>query len=186
MGVKRVGHDWVTFTYTGEEQINVKKVLTRNKQNKIHYTYSTWKSNKRFFSVFLSLRHLFTFHFYFYFINFPFLLLLSFFIIPNISQMSEFLWNPAVVTFQCWGDKLHISFSWLAKVFWEIFSTFPVFQPISFYFIEVPTLLLLSISSNMYGMSAKSSGLRANIKHESRNSAICSGSILKKNVGQAQ
>ena len=79
MGVKRVGHDWVTFTYTGEEQINVKKVLTRNKQNKIHYTYSTWKSNKRFFSVFLSLRHLFTFHFYFYFINFPFLLLLSVF-----------------------------------------------------------------------------------------------------------
>lgn len=61
-----------------------------------------------------------------------------------------------------------------------------MFQPISFYFVEVPTLLLLSISSNTYGMSAKSSGLRANIKNENRNSAICSGSMLKKKVGQAQ
>lgn len=69
------------------------------------------------------------------------------------------------------------------KVFWEIFSTLPVFQPISFYFIEVPTLLLLSISSNTYGMSAKSSGLRANIKNENRNSAICSGSMLKEEEG---
>ena len=143
MGVKRVGHDWVTFAYTGEEQINVKKVVTKNKQNKIHCTYSKWKSNKRFFffPVFLSLRHLSTSHFYFYFINYLFYYTKYF--------TNEFLWNPAVVTFHCWGDKLHISFSWLAKSFWEIFSTLPVFQSISFYFIEVLTLLLLSIPSNM-------------------------------------
>ena len=69
MGVKRVGHDWVTFAYTGEEQINVKKVVTKNKQNKIHCTYSKWKSNKRFF--FFSSISLFE-----TFIHFPFLLLL--------------------------------------------------------------------------------------------------------------